>query len=139
MLSTVLLAAAGAIYVFLGGAHGWFTWQDARSPRILVPRDPALVEAMRGMPLRIHPTTDFWRAWIGFNFTHSLGVALFGGILLASALLWPEPFRSSWLLRGGCLAIAVLYVVLARAYFFSKPLAASTVALALLIAASFLA
>lgn len=139
MLPTVLLAVAGAIYVLLGVLHRWLTWGDTREPRVIVPRDPALVKAMRGMPLRIDPGTDFWQAWIGFNYSHSLGLALFGAVLLGAALLWPEAFRHGWALRAGCVAVALAYVGLARAYFFAKPLAATTLALGLVVAAALLA
>lgn len=135
MLADLLLAAAGAIYVFLGGMHGWFTWKDASEPRIIVPRDPAMLEAMRGMPLRIHPQTDFWRAWIGFNFSHTLALLLTGGGLLACAFAWPDAFRASWGLRGVALLLGAIWLVLAIKYFFVRPVQGAGAALALIVAA----
>lgn len=135
MLADLLLAAAGAIYVLLGGLHGWFTWKDASEPSILVPRDPAMIAAMRGMPLRIHPQTDFWRAWLGFNFSHSLALVLTGGGLLGGAFAWPEAFRASWGLRGLAVVLAGIWLLLSLKYFFVRPVQGAGAALALIVAA----
>lgn len=139
MLASLLLAGAGLVYLFLGSMHAWFTWLDSQKPQILVPRDPAVVEAMRGMPLRIHPQTDFWKTWIGFNYSHSLGIVLFAATLLAFAWAWPELFRASWAVRGACLLPAALYVLLAWKFWFIRPLQGASLSLALIFAAVVLA
>ena len=75
----ILLILGGALAVILGSLHTVYTLLDLRNPRWLVPDDPAVAQAMAHSALRLSSGgTDMWRAWIGFNFSHSLGVLLFG-------------------------------------------------------------
>lgn len=75
-----------------------------------------------------------WRAWIGFNATHSMGAMLFGLIYghlaIAHATLL---FRSAYLLTVGLLMLGAL-LVLARLYFFRIPLIGVGAALACYVA-----
>ena len=75
----VLLILGGSISCVLGGLHAIYTLLDLRNPRRLAPVDPSVAQAMANSALRIsRGSTDMWRAWIGFNFSHSLGVLLVG-------------------------------------------------------------
>jgi hypothetical protein len=74
-MSAILLILGGSVFGVLGGLHAIYTLLDLRNPRRLVPVDPSLIHAMANSALRLsHGGTDMWRAWIGFNFSHSLGV-----------------------------------------------------------------
>jgi hypothetical protein len=58
-----------------------------------------------------------WRAWVGFNFSHSLGIAMFGVACIAVGLSLP----SLALPKAALLvpvAIGVTYVLLAILYWF---------------------
>src|SRR5205809_3189168 len=80
----ILLILGGLIFGVLGGLHAIYTLLDLRNPRRLVPVDPAVTHAMANSALRLSGgRTDMWRAWIGFNFSHSLGV-----LLLATLAIW---------------------------------------------------
>jgi hypothetical protein len=62
-----------------------------------------------------------WRAWVGFNASHSFGAILFGWIYGYLALAQAEFFfKSPFLLCTG-LAVLVGYVVVARLYWFTFP------------------
>jgi hypothetical protein len=124
MLARLLVAAAAAITLALGTAHLVFTF---RGPR-LRPRDPALEARMRVVSPGISGQTTMWRAWVGFNASHSLGLLLFGTVYGYLALADPATlFRSAFLaVVGGLLLLA--YVVLARRYWFHAPLRAALVA-----------
>lgn len=77
----VLLILGGAVFGALGGLHAIYILLDFRNPRRLVPVDPSVAQAMANSSLRLsRGATDMWRAWIGFNFSHSLG------LLVVSAL-----------------------------------------------------
>ena len=79
----VLLILGGSISCVLGGSHAIYTLLDLRNPRWLVPVDPSVAQAMANSALRLSGGgTDMWRAWIGFNFSHSLGVLLFGALAI---------------------------------------------------------
>lgn len=117
MLSTSLLAASAAIILLLGFAHLLFTFYGTK----LLPRDPELQARMREVSPFISRETSMWKAWVGFNASHSFGAILFGAIygylsLVHSAFL----FQSTFLLSLGLLLL-VGYVVLAKRYWFSAP------------------
>ncbi len=79
----ILLILGGAVFGVLGGLHAIYTLLDLRNPRRLVPVDPSVAHAMANSALRLSDGgTDMWRAWIGFNFSHSLGVLLFGALAI---------------------------------------------------------
>jgi hypothetical protein len=87
MLSTWLYGLGGAIFAALGLLHGAFTLADLRRPRRLVPSNPALKAAMQASGVRLAGTgTTMWRAWIGFNLSHSLGAVVFGLGVVAAGL-----------------------------------------------------
>jgi hypothetical protein len=77
----ILLIFGGATFGVLGAWHAVYTLLDLRNPRRLVPADPSVAQAMANSALRLSGgRTDMWRAWIGFNFSHSLGVLLVGAL-----------------------------------------------------------
>jgi hypothetical protein len=77
----ILLILGGAVFGVLGALHAVYTLLDLRNPRRLVPADPSVAQAMANSALRLSGgRTDMWRAWIGFNFSHSLGVLLVGAL-----------------------------------------------------------
>jgi hypothetical protein len=77
----------------LGALHLIYTFSGPR----LLPRDPALQARMNEVNRVITRETTVWRAWIGFNASHSMGAILFGLVygFLANAhpgLLFNSPF-----------------------------------------------
>ena len=61
--------------------------------------------------LRLTPRTDMWRAWVGFNYSHGLGLMVLGGLVLLSgssellfatgaAILVPFAFFALTLMAG---------------------------------------
>jgi len=114
-----LLILGGSIACVLGGLHAIYTLLDLRNPRWLVPVDPSVAQAMANSALRLsRGGTDMWRAWIGFNFTHSLGILLFGALAM-----WVSS-RINTLPAGTLPALTLigcLYLVICLLYFFRTP------------------
>jgi hypothetical protein len=80
MIATLLILG-GAVFGVLSVLHTIYTLLDLRNPRRLAPVDPSVAHAMANSALRLSGgRTDMWRAWIGFNFSHSLAL-----IMLAAA------------------------------------------------------
>lgn len=77
-LSRYVFLAGSAPYIVLGVAHAFATPSNPDRPKGLSPRDPQLGEAMAKTALVLTRRTDMWKAWVGFNLSHSLGVVLFG-------------------------------------------------------------
>src|SRR5438128_10195724 len=79
----ILLVLGGGVFGGLGGLHALYPVLDVRNPRRLVPVDPSVAHAMANSAVRLSGGgTDMWRAWIGFNFSHSLGVLLFAALAI---------------------------------------------------------
>ena len=102
-LASVLVTASGAIVAVFGALHALFTFRGRR----LFPRDDALRARMHEVAPVITRETTMWKAWLGFNASHGLGLVLFG-VLYA------------WLALG--FAALCAWLLLAKLYFFSVPL-----------------
>jgi hypothetical protein len=115
----LFLILGGAVFGVLGGLHAIYTLLDLRNPRRLVPVDPSVAHAMANSALRLSGGhTDMWRAWIGFNFSHSLGV-----LLVAALAVWAGS-RTNTLPVGIMPALTLIgcvYLVLAVLYWFRAP------------------
>lgn len=125
MISQALVGIAAAIALLLGTAHLVFTFRGSK----LRPRDPALEAQMKAVSPAITRQTTMWKAWVGFNATHSLGIMLFGLVYGYLALVQPALLFGSVFLAalGGILLLSI--AVIARAYFFSTPFKGVCVAL----------
>ena len=125
MTPNLLVTAGVSIIGLLGFAHLLLTFIGPR----LLPRDRSLVDAMRNVSPVITTQTTIWKAWIGFNASHSMGAMLFGlvyGYLASGELLFHSPFLQ---VVGFCMLAG--FVVLAKLYWFITPLVGSSVALLL--------
>lgn len=117
MLDQALMCASAAIVFVLGTAHLIYTFYGKK----LQPRDPKLLGAMQQDHLGITRQTTVWRAWLGFNASHSLGAMLFGLIYGYLALAHPQLlFGSAFLLVVGAAMLGALLVLAVR-YWFSIP------------------
>jgi hypothetical protein len=122
-----LIAASAAIVLIMGTIHLVYTFSSSK----LLPRDPSVAEQMKRIALVISKQLTVWNAWIGFNASHSIGLMLFGvtygylAIFHLGLLL-----RSTFLLLIGAIFL-VSFVVLAKRYWFSIPLAGVSIALVL--------
>lgn len=117
MLAQTLIAASAAIIFTLGVVHLFYTFWSTK----LHPRDPELETRLKAVSPVITRQTTMWKAWVGFNASHSFGAILFGAVyaylaLVESAFL----FRSTFLCFLGLLLLAG-YIVLGKLYWFSVP------------------
>lgn len=115
----ILVIVGGAVFGVLGALHALYIVLDLRNPRRLVPDDHAVVRAMANSTVRLsRGGTDMWRAWIGFNFSHSLGVLLFAALAIwvgAHVSMLPQGVLPALILIGS------IYLLLALRYWFSIP------------------
>jgi hypothetical protein len=116
-LPSVLIAASAAIIFALGALHLWYTFRGNK----LHPRDPELRARLEQAPLVLTRQTTLWKAWVGFNASHSCGALLFGALYGYLALVHSDfLFQSRFLLSLGLLAL-LAYAFLAKRYWFSIP------------------
>src|SRR5215472_16717804 len=133
MISRILIGISAAIILLLGGIHLVYTAFTHK----LNPAEAQLETVMRRTPMRISAETTMWRAWIGFNFSHSFALILFSlvfGYLVICR--WEVLDTSNFLSILGLLALLV-YVVLARVFWFRAPFIGVCCALLLYVAGLF--
>jgi hypothetical protein len=135
LIARFLLYFGGGIFVLLGFLHALYTFLDIRRPRRLVPQDPAVALAMTASSLRLsRGGTTMWRAWVGFNFSHSVGVILLGALCIGAGASLGAVIVSAWALLV-LLVISIIYLGLSVLYWFRIPTAGIAVAsLCLLVA-----
>lgn len=126
-----LVAGSAAIVLLLGVIHLLYTFRGAK----LLPRDAELQTRMQAVSPVISRRTTMWKAWVGFNASHSCGAILFGlayGYLaLARSTVL---FESTFLLAVGLLLLTA-YAFLGKLYWFSVPYRGVLAASALYVAA----
>lgn len=127
MLASNFIAASAAVVFLLGAMHLAYTFTG----RKFDPRDEALKLRMQEVSPVITRHTTMWRAWVGFNASHSFGAILFGWLYGYFALAQPDLlFASPFLLLTG-VAFLAGYAVLGWLYWFSIPFRGVVTALAL--------
>jgi hypothetical protein len=134
-MTTLWLIVGGSVFGFVGLLHAFYTLADMSHPRRLVPDDAAVMQAMATTGLRLaRGGTTMWRTWVGFNFSHSLGLVIFGSGCIAVGL----SLRTLALPKAALLvpvAIGAIYVLLAVLYWFrGAVIAVAAGALGLIIA-----
>jgi hypothetical protein len=130
LAARLLMVLSASIIFTLGVIHFVYTFWGPT----LTPRDPALQISMSQTSPVITKETTMWRAWVGFNASHSMGLILFGLVFGFLALAHSQLlFQSPFLLVVG-LAMLVGLVVLCNVYFFSVPLTGVSISLACYVA-----
>lgn len=117
-IASLLVAASAAIVLLLGLLHLLYTFHGPK----LFPRDGELQTRMQEVSPVITRQTTMWKAWIGFNASHSYGLILFGAVYGYLALAHREfLFQSVFLLALGLISLFG-YVFISKRYFFRTPL-----------------
>jgi len=117
LVATIFMVASAGIILALGVVHLAYTFFGDK----LAPRDPALQSRMREVSPNISRETTMWKAWVGFNASHSYGAILFGLIYGYLAIAHADLlFKSPFLLGVGFVMLAG-FVFLGRVYWFSVP------------------
>ena len=122
-----MVAASAAIVFTLCLLHLVYTFHGPK----LLPRDRDLRAQMERSALVLTRETTVWRAWIGFNASHSLGGMLFGAVYGYLALWQPGMLAASPFLLAVGAALLLAYAWLGRRYWFSVPFRGLVLALLL--------
>jgi hypothetical protein len=118
MLAQILVSISAGIIMLLGLVHLAYTYVGDK----LHPRDTDLLARLKTTSPVISRQTSVWKAWIGFNASHSLGAILFGMVFGYLALQHPMLLFHSYVLGFTGLIVLVAYLTMAKLYWFIRPL-----------------
>ena len=125
MLAQILITISAGLIMLLGLVHLAYTYFGDK----LHPRDTDLLARLKTTSPVISHQTSVWKAWIGFNASHSLGAILFGAIFGYLALEQPMLLFHSYFLGFTGLIVLGAYLVMAKLYWFIRPLQGISLAL----------
>ncbi len=123
-IALFLIGLSAAILLTLGSIHLAYTFLTGK----FRPRDPSLEARLKEVSPVITKQTTMWKAWVGFNASHSLGAMLFGAIYLYLVSAQGQLLLGSFFLCGLGLAFLRAYLALAKLYWFNVPLAGVSLA-----------
>lgn len=120
-MTAICLILGGSVFGILGLLHAYYTFLDTKHPRRLAPDNPEVLARMSSSFVRLsRGGTTMWRAWLGFNFSHSLGAILFGVMCISLALNLPNLALPKAALLFPVI-IGLIYFWLAILYWFYIP------------------
>jgi len=117
MIVEVLLSVGSITIGILGFVHFLYTFRTNK----FEPRDEKLGLSLREVSPVLTSETTMWKAWIGFNASHSLGAMLFAAVFGYLAMFELDFLLSSPFLVALSLVTLSSYLVLARSYWFRIP------------------
>lgn len=106
------------ILATLGIVHLFFTFFSDRFLAV----DERVTAAMKETSPRLTRETTMWKAWVGFNASHSLGPIMFSLFYVPLAVTDFGFISESLWLSALPILVGVSYLALARAYWFRIPL-----------------
>ncbi len=116
-LAQLLMLIGISIIGILGGVHLVFTMFS----RKFHPYPVSLLESMRTSSPRITKQTSMWKAWVGFNISHSFGAICFAAVYLPLIVTnFAIVSGSVWLSLLPVL-VSLVYTILAKIYWFKVP------------------
>jgi len=132
---SVLVVIGAAIVVILGAVHALSTMRSSPEGGPMAPTDDTVRAAMEipgGLGLAPHLDTTLWRAWAGFNLSHSLGVVIVGLVIGIPALSDFDAALGDARWVALALGAPVLYLVISVRYWFRAPTIGIAVAVAMI-------
>jgi hypothetical protein len=130
------LFVLGAVpFILLGAVHILYSLRDVWTPKKLTPYDDSVRVSMQQSTLALTRQTTVWRAWLGFNISHGIGVLFFGLVYLILALSSSALLSKVTVLPLLAVAVSVSYLVLSVKYWFHIPAIGSGIGAACFLAA----
>jgi hypothetical protein len=124
MLKQGLLISGSSIFIVLGIAHLYYTFINNKFKA----RDEKVTEGMQKTSPLLTRQTTMWKAWIGFNGSHSLGALFFGGINVVLTVGYYEVISGSVMIQTLNIVVCMSYLALAIKYWFKTPIIGIAVA-----------
>jgi hypothetical protein len=133
-MEQLLLIMGASIFGLLGVLHFIYTFYTNK----FSPYDSSATAAMQATSPRLTRDTTVWRAWIGFNASHSLGAVSFAAIYIPLTVSYFSVIQSSLWLSLLPVVVGTSYLVLAKLYWFKIPFVGIALALMCFVGAAWL-
>ena len=117
MLSKILWLTGSAIFFILGAIHLHYTFFTTKFD----PRNRNVLGEMENTSMRLTDETTMWKAWKGFNASHSAGALFIGLVNALLAVKYFYVIEDSFLFSFLTIVTSVFYLWLAKKYWFSIP------------------
>ena len=117
MLAKYLWEIGSLILVFLGAIHLFYTFFSNKFSSI----NKNLISEMKSSSPILTKETTMWRAWIGFNASHSSGVIFIGILNFFLAIKYFTTFQSEHFFFIFNILTIAFYVWLAKKFWFRIP------------------
>ena len=135
MLEITLIRIGIGIFAALGALHFLYSVLDLGQPKRFAPADPSLLPAMKATRIRLRKNVrNFWRSYMGFHFSHSLGLLTFAAILFSLSFEAPDLLFTAPIAQI-MISVSLIYAILAYFFWFSIPFWGSIIASALFVIA----
>jgi hypothetical protein len=115
--------------IILGGAHLLLVFVDELRPTFLTPVDDSLRPRLESTTIRFRllfpggrgNARSMWRAWLGFNLSHGLGLLTTGVVMLSLALHDFSIVRDVAVIQPLTIAVSATYLAVSAWYWFYVP------------------
>jgi hypothetical protein len=132
MIEKYLWITGSAIFLWLGTIHLLYTFFTGKFNA----RNKEVITAMKNTSPVLTRDTTMWKAWIGFNASHSSGAIFFGLINILLATRYFPVIQDSLLLHLLNIVTVIFYFWLGKKYWFKVPFTGILIAACCFIAAT---
>lgn len=116
-MGQILLIVGASIFGILGTIHLLYTFFTNKFEAY----DSSVTEAMKCTSPILTKDTSIWRAWVGFNASHSLGAMLVAGVYVPLSWSYYEVIQNSIWFSILPALLGISYLSLAKVYWFKTP------------------
>lgn len=117
MIAQYLWILGSLIFLLLGTAHLRITFLGKK----LFPKSETAEVEMKNTHPRLTKDTTMWKAWIGFNASHSAGAMFFGIVNIVLASQYFSILQNSLFLLFINILFVGFFLFLGKAYWFGVP------------------
>ncbi len=118
MTAKIFIFIASSIFLILGTIHLVYTFFTNK----FLARDVETNKKMNATSPILTKETTVWKAWIGFNASHSIGAMFIGLINIILVCQHFEVYQNSFNILLLDICAGIFYLFLAKRYWFKIPL-----------------
>ena len=117
MLAQNLWIFGSSIFLLLGTAHLRITFFGHK----LFPKHHSVIGEMQNTHPQLTEETTMWKAWVGFNASHSAGAIFFGALNMTLASQYFTIIQESVFIVFLNMLFVLFFLFLAKMYWFKIP------------------